>query len=215
MKDGVVFLAESAEREWDRAIAQLDVARLAHNVVGVRDDEVGESAMVFFEPFGALCVGLTGHLRAKIGELLAELFNLGLGLEMLESATDGCIGEPDGDGAESACVEFWVSLHDVERALGRKGVVVSKDTIDDFALFGLGVWGDGELRMHRSVSGFGGRCTRGSGGDGFRIGGIGRDGGWIHECDGGGTELRLGRDDFDAVAEDGGGGHVAVVWRCW
>ena len=36
----------------------------------------------------------------------------------------------------------------------------------------------------------------------------------IHERDGGGTELCLGRDDFDGVAEDvdglGGGGHVVV-----
>ena len=117
MEDGVVFLAEGAECEGNRAVAQFDVARLAHDVVGVGDDEVGESAVVLFESFGALCVGLTGHLRAKIGELLAELFNLGLGLEMLESATDGCIGEPDGDGAESACVEFWVSLHNIEGTL--------------------------------------------------------------------------------------------------
>ena len=92
---------------------------------------------------------------------------------------------------------------------------MSKDPIDDFALFGLRVWGDGKSWARGSVSDFGGWCTRGSGGDGLGIGGIGRDGGWIHECDGGGTELRSGGDDFDVVAEDVGGGHVAVVWKYW
>ena len=93
---------------------------------------------------------------------------------------------------------------------------MSKDPIDDFALFGLRVWGDGESWTCGSVSGLRGRCTRGSGDDGFRMGRIGRDGGWIHERDGGGTELCLSRDDFDSVAEDvdGRGRHVAVVWRC-
>jgi hypothetical protein len=89
------------------------------------------------------------------------------------------------------------------------------DTVDNFAFFGLRVWGDGESWTRGSVSGLRGRCTRGSGGDGFGIGGIGRDGGWIHECDGGGIELCLGGNDFDVVAEDVGGGHVEVVWKCW
>jgi hypothetical protein len=106
-------------------------------------------------------------------------------------------------------------LHDIKRTLRGKGVVVPTDTIDDFALFGLRVWGDGKSWTCGGVSGLRGWCTRGSGGDGFRIGGIDRDGRWIHECDGGGTELCLGRNDFDAVAEDGGGGHVEVVWKCW
>ena len=61
--------------------------------------------------------------------------------------------------------------------------------------------------------------VRGGGGDGwFRIGRIGGGGGWIHEGKGGGTELCLGRNDLDGVAEDVGGfvggGHVGVVWRC-
>ena len=90
---------------------------------------------------------------------------------------------------------------------------MSMDTVDDFALFSLGVQGDGETWARGSVSGFGGRCMRRSGVDWFRMG---REGGWIHERDGGGTELRLGGDDFDAVAEDvDGGRHVAVVWKCW
>ena len=50
----------------------------------------------------------------------------------------------------------------------------------------------------------------GRGGDvfgfGLGIGEVSRSGGWIHECDGGGTEFCLGRDDLDAVAEDGGVG---------
>ena len=58
LEDGIVFLAEGAECERDRAVAQFDVARLAHDIVGVGDDKVGESAVVLFEPFGALCVGL-------------------------------------------------------------------------------------------------------------------------------------------------------------
>ena len=118
LEDGVAFLAEGTEGERDRAIAQFDVARLAHDVVGIGDDEIGEPAMVFLEPFGALCVGLTGHLGAEIGELLAELLDLGFRLEMLEGAADGRVGEADSDGAEGAGVKLWVSLHDVEGALG-------------------------------------------------------------------------------------------------
>ena len=118
LKDGVALLAESAECEGDGAVAQFDITRLAHDVVGVGDDEIGESAMIFFEPLGALCVGLTRHLRTEVSKLLAELFDLGFGLEMLEGAADGCVGEADGDGAESARVELWVSLHDIKGALG-------------------------------------------------------------------------------------------------
>ena len=76
------------------------------------------------------------------------------------------------------------------------------DTVNDFAFLGLGVWGDGVAWTRGSVSVFGGRCARGSSDDGFGKGRIGRDGGWIHEHDGGGTELCLSRDDFGGVAED-------------
>ena len=211
-------MAESAECEGDRAVAQFDVARLAHDVVGVGDDEVGESAMVLFKPLGALCVGLTRHLCVEVSKLLVELFDLCFGLEMLEGAANGCVGEPDGDGAEGTRVKFWMPLHDVEGALGRERVVVSVDMIDDLAFLGLGVWGDGETWACRSVSGFGVRCMGRSGDDRLRMGRIGKGGGWIHERDGGGTKLCLGRDDFDGVAEDGGGfrggGHVVVVWKC-
>ena len=117
MEDGIAFLAEGAQCERDGAVAQFDVARLAHDIVGVGDDEVRESAMVLFESFGALGVGLAGHLRMKIGELLVELLDLGLGFEMLEGAADGRVGEADGDGAEGACVELRMSLHDIEGAL--------------------------------------------------------------------------------------------------
>ena len=118
MEDGVVFLAKGAKCEGDGAVAQFDIARLAHDVVGVGDDEVGESAVIFFKPLGALCVGLTRHLCAEVSELLAELFDLGFGLEVLKSAADSRVGEADSDGAECTCVELRVSLHDVEGALG-------------------------------------------------------------------------------------------------
>ena len=118
MEDGVVLLAESAECRGDGAVAQFDIARLAHDIVGVGDDEVGESAVILLKPLGALCVGLTRHLRAEISELLAELFDLGLGLEVLEGATNSRVGEADGDGAQSARVELRVSLHNVEGTLG-------------------------------------------------------------------------------------------------
>ena len=59
LEDGVAFLTEGAECKWDGAVAQLNVARLAHDIVGVGNDEVGEPAVILFEPFGALCVGLT------------------------------------------------------------------------------------------------------------------------------------------------------------
>ena len=117
MEDGVAFLTEGTECKGDGAVTQFDIARLAHDVVGVGDDEIGESTMVLFKSLGALCVGLTRHLRAKISELLAELLDLGFGLEVLECAADSRVGEADGDGAESARVELWVSLHDVEGTL--------------------------------------------------------------------------------------------------
>ena len=118
MKDRVALLTEGAECKGDGAVAQFDVARLAHDVVGVGNDEVGESAVILLESFGALCVGLTRHLCAEVSKLLAELFDLGFGLEMLEGTADSRIGEADGDGAESARVELWVPLHDIEGALG-------------------------------------------------------------------------------------------------
>ena len=118
LEDGVALLAEGAECEGDGTVAQLDVARLAHDVVGVGDDEIGELAVVLLKPLGALCVGLTRHLCAKISKLLVELFDLGFGLEMLKGAADSRVGEADGDGVESTRIKFWVSLHDVEGALG-------------------------------------------------------------------------------------------------
>ena len=95
---------------------------------------------------------------------------------------------------------------------------MSMDTVNDFALLGLGVWSDGESWTRGSVGAFGGRRARGSSDDGFGLG-VGEmsgSGGWVHECDGGGAELCLGGDDLDSTAEDvdGWGRHVVVVWRC-
>ena len=88
------------------------------------------------------------------------------------------------------------------------------DTVDDFPLFGFGVGGDGETWALGDVSDFGGwRVRRGD--NGFGMGRMGKGGGWIHERDGRGTELRLSRDDFNGAAEDVDGcrgrGHVVVV----
>ena len=224
MEDGIAFLAEGAECEGDGASAQLDVTCLAHDTVGIWDDKIRESAMVFFEPFRAFCVWLAQHLRAEIGKLLAELFNLGLCLEVLESATDSRIGEADSDGTKGAGVELGVSLHDVEGALGREGVVVVMDAGDDLFFFGIRVGGDGEVRSFGGcMDGLGGWCAWERDGRwvdvgfGLGVGEVSRSGGRIHECDGGGTELCSGGDDFDAIAEDGGvgGRHVVVVWKCW
>ena len=94
------------------------------------------------------------------------------------------------------------------------------DAINDLALLGLGVRGDGEAWACRGVGVFGGWRARGSSGDGFGLG-VGEmsgGGGWVHKCDGGGAELCLGRDDLDGAAEDvdgrRGGRHVAMVWGC-
>ena len=89
------------------------------------------------------------------------------------------------------------------------------DTVNDLAFLGLGVRGDGETWVRGSVSNFGGWRARRSSDDRFGMGRIGKGGGWIHKRDGGGTELCLGGDDLDGVAEDvdgrGGRGHVVVV----
>ena len=93
------------------------------------------------------------------------------------------------------------------------------DAVDDLAFFGLGIWGDGEAWACGSMSNFGSGCTRGSGDDrfGLGVGEVSGSGVWVHERDGRGTELCLGRDDLAGVAEDvdgrGGRRHVVVVWR--
>ena len=93
---------------------------------------------------------------------------------------------------------------------------MSVDTVDDFALLRLGVWGNGEAWACGGVSVFGGWCMRGRGVSGLGVGRIGRGRGWIHERDGGDTELCSGRDDFGVVVEGvDGRRHVVVVWKCW
>ena len=211
MEDGVAFLAQGAECERDRAIAQLDVARLAHNVVGVGDDEVGESAVVFFESLGALGVGLTGHFCAEVGELLAELLDLRLGLEVLEGTTDGRIGKADGDGTEGAGVQLGMSLHNIERALWREGMAVAADAGYDFTFLGIRVRCDGELwAFDGGLDRFGSWCAREWNGRG------------VDESDGRGGKFRLyrvcgdgGLDVVEGSVGLSGGGHVGVVWKCW
>ena len=96
---------------------------------------------------------------------------------------------------------------------------MSVDAVDDLAFFGLGIWSDGETWACGSVSDFGSGCTRRCGDDGLglSVGEVSGSKGRVHECDGGGAKLCLGRDDLDGVAEDvdgrGGRGHVVVVWR--
>ena len=96
----------------------------------------------------------------------------------------------------------------------------------DFAFFGVRVGGDGEVQAFNGcMVGFGGRCTgeRDSGwvsiGFGLGVDGLSESGGRIHERNSGGTELCLGRDNFDVITEDGGvgfdGRHAVMVWRCW
>ena len=118
LENGVAFLPQGAKGEGDRAVSQFDVSGLAHNAIAVGNDEVGESAVILLEPIRALCVGLAGHLGAEVGELLAKLLDLGLGFEMLKGAANGRVGQADGDGAEGAGIQLWVSLHDVKGALG-------------------------------------------------------------------------------------------------
>ena len=96
----------------------MNIAHLAHDAVGVGDDEAGEATVVLFEPVGALCVWLARHFRMEVSKLLAELFDLALCLQVLEGAADG-------DGAQGPSVEFGMSLHDIEGALRGKRVVVS------------------------------------------------------------------------------------------
>ena len=93
----------------------------------------------------------------------------------------------------------------------------------DFAFLGVRVGGDSELWARGGcIDGFRGRCTwvdrRVDVRLGLGVDEMSGDGGWVDKCDGGGTELCLSRDDFDAAAEDvdgcRGGGHVTVLWRC-
>ena len=137
--------------------------------------------------------------------------------------TNGRVGETNGDGAEGTGVELWMSLHDIEGALRGERVVMIADAGYNLTFFGVRIGGDSEVwAINGRMDGFGGRCAWGMDGVGLNLG-VGeasRDGGWIHKRNGGGTELCLGRDDLDAVAEDGGvgfngGRHVVLVWKYW
>ena len=118
---------------------------------------------------------------------------------MLEGATDGHVGQADGDGAEGVGVEVGVCLQHVERALGREGVVVAVDAGDDFTLFWVGIGGDSEEWSVGSWSGGGLRswCA------------WKRDGRRVDEGDGGDGE-------FWADGSGSGRGHVVLAWEaCW
>ena len=100
---------------------------------------------------------------------------------MLEGAANSRVGKADGDGAEGASVELWMSLHDIEGALRREGVIVVMDMGDDLTFFRVGVRGDGEVwAFGGSVDGLRSWCMGG------------RNGGWIDKGDGGGGELCVG-----------------------
>ena len=58
MKDGVAVLSQRAEGEWDWSVAQLDIAGLTHDSVGIGNGEVRQAAVVLFEAFGAFGVRL-------------------------------------------------------------------------------------------------------------------------------------------------------------
>ena len=115
MKDGVAVLSQRAEGEWDWSVAQLDIAGLTHDSVGIGNGEVGQAAVVLFEAFGAFSVRLARHLSMEVSELFAELGDLAFRLEVLEGAADGCIGQADGDGMEGVGVEIGTRLEDVDR----------------------------------------------------------------------------------------------------
>ena len=117
MKDGVAVLSQRAKGEWDWSVAQLDIAGLTHDSVGIGtwNGEVGQAAMVLFEAFGAFGVQLARHLSTEVSELFAELGDLAFRLEVLEGAADGCIGQADGDGMEGVGVKIGTRLEDVDR----------------------------------------------------------------------------------------------------
>ena len=137
MENWVVLLTEGSECEGDWTIAQFDVARLAHDTVGVGDGEIGETTVVLFKPLRALCVGFTRHLRAKIRELLMELSDFTLGFELLE-------GMANGNGSEGVGVKVGASLEDVDRRLGREGIALLDNLTSDLAWFDIGVGGEHE-----------------------------------------------------------------------
>jgi hypothetical protein len=100
-----------------------------------------------------------------------------------------------------------VSLHDVEGALRREGVVVVMDAGHDLAFFGVRVGGNGEVwAFDGGMDRLGSWCAREW------------DCRWVDESDSRGCELRLDRFHGDGgldVVEGGvglgGGGHVEMV----
>ena len=125
---------------------------------------------------------------------------------MLEGAANGRVGEADGDGAEGTGVKLWVSLYDVKGALRGERVIVVMDVGDDLTFLCVRVRGNGEVWT------FGGSV------DGLRSWRVGeRNGGWIDEGDGGGSELCVdgvlrgsGWDVVDGSVGLGGRRHVVV-----
>ena len=136
-----------------------------------------------------------------------ELFNLTLGLEVLEGVANGRVSKSHGDGVQGPRVELGVSLEDVKGALRGKGVAVVADAGNDFTLFRLGVGGDGKRWAVGWVCDggddeLGGRCARG------------RFNGTLDEGD-----LRVGNlDVVDGGMGFDGRGHVGAVigsYCCW
>ena len=59
LEDGITVLSQGPKCEGDWAVAQLDVAHLAHDAICVRDGEVRETTVILFESVGAFCVWLS------------------------------------------------------------------------------------------------------------------------------------------------------------
>ena len=203
-------MTQGTECKGDWAVAQFDIARLAHDAIRIGDGKVGEAAVVFFKPFRALHVGLARHFSVEVSKLLVELLDLCLHFKVLEGAANGRVGETDGDGSKGARVELWVSLHNVERALRGEGIIVMVDAGNDLALFCIRIGGDGEMQaFDGSMDGFRGWCAREW------------DGRWIDEGDGGGGEFwsnwlrsNSGLDIVEGGVGFNRGRHVVLVWKC-
>ena len=126
----------------------------------------------------------------KVCKLLTELHNLISGLEMLESAADGCVGEADGNGAEGVGFQAGAGLEDVDGGLRREGIALLDNLASDLTFFDVGgglveLGDDGEKRLvvwvfNESGGGSGEFSIADSVGDGGRH--VDEGEGWSYSC---------------------------------